>query len=95
VRAVQRVWKLARLRHRNKLQPEFWIGHNKLGIPLPCPQILRLNGVQSWRKPRSASSSMARPLPAKPKKMRTQENAAIGAPGQISILLRRRRSESE
>jgi hypothetical protein len=38
---------------------------------------------------------MARPLPAKPKKMRTQENAAIGAPGQISILLRRRRSESE
>ena len=34
-------------------------------------------------------------VPAKPKKMRTQENAEIGAPGQISISVRRRRSESE
>ena len=38
VQAARRV-KLARLRYRKQLQPEFWIGRNKLGIPLACPQI--------------------------------------------------------
>ena len=81
--AVRRVWKLARLRYRKQLQPEFWIGRNKLGIPLACPQNLRSNGVSrggSRGPPQVRWPGRCRPSPRK---------WGNRAPGQISILPRR------
>ena len=76
--AAQRVWRLARLRIGSNIQPEFRIGRNKLGIPLPCPQICdRTESVMAEARVRLKFDGPAVVGHA-------QENANR-APGQISI----------
>ena len=89
MQAVRRVWELARLRYRKQLQPEFWIGRDKPGIPLACPQIC--DRAESAVAEAEIRLKFDGPVVAG----QVQEKCGDRAPGQRSILLRRRRSESE
>jgi hypothetical protein len=70
VQTVQRVWKLARLRHRKQLQPEFLNRPRQARSTASVSPDLRSNGVSRGGSRGSPQVRWARPFPAKPKRMR-------------------------